>query len=186
MAVVTQSNPRLRKKRSGIEPRARPSRWLFEVEGGHGRRTLWTRWRIEDTRPSIVDPSSASSTPPTGLTGPLRKKIVPCNNRTRIGRARSRRPGRPTTLTSGRTDPIQCIEILLLGHSGREKRHRPCQRGDIVFPIVDMIGDVSLKTIGLAANPSTCRILHMEYKINVETVENQRKQNTTMVLLMAT
>ena len=30
-------------------------RWLFEVEGGHGR-TLWTRRRIEDTRPSIVDP----------------------------------------------------------------------------------------------------------------------------------
>ena len=26
--------------------------------------------------------------------------------RTRIGRARSRRPGRPTTLTAGRTDPI--------------------------------------------------------------------------------
>ena len=30
---------------------------MFEVEGGHGR-TLWTRRRIEDTRPSIVDPVS--------------------------------------------------------------------------------------------------------------------------------
>ena len=32
-------------------------RWLFEVEGGHGL-TLWTHRRIEDTRPSIVDPVS--------------------------------------------------------------------------------------------------------------------------------
>ena len=30
---------------------------MFEVEGGHGW-TLWTRRRIEDTRPSIVDPVS--------------------------------------------------------------------------------------------------------------------------------
>ena len=30
---------------------------LFEVEGDHGL-TLWTRRRIEDTRPSIVDPVS--------------------------------------------------------------------------------------------------------------------------------
>ena len=28
---------------------------MFEVERGHGR-TLWTRRRIEDTPPSIVDP----------------------------------------------------------------------------------------------------------------------------------
>ena len=32
-------------------------RWLFEVEGGHGR-TLRTRRRIEDTRPSGADPVS--------------------------------------------------------------------------------------------------------------------------------
>ena len=33
-------------------------RWLFEIEGGHGR-TQWIRRRIiEDTRPSIVDPVS--------------------------------------------------------------------------------------------------------------------------------
>ena len=36
-------------------------RWLFEVEGGHRRtlRTLRTRRRIEDTRPSDVDPVNA-------------------------------------------------------------------------------------------------------------------------------
>ena len=67
---------------------------------------------------------------------------------TRIGRARSRRPGCPTTLTAG---PILFIdiEILLLGHSGREKRRRPCQGGAIICPIVDIIGEASLRTIGL-------------------------------------
>ena len=44
-----------------------------------------------------------------------------------------------------------CIDILLLGHSGHEKRRRPCQGGGIVFPIVDIIGEASLRTIGLPA-----------------------------------
>ena len=49
-------------------------RWLFEVEGGHVR-TQWTRRRIEDTRPSIVDPVSVldAAHGRTGLTGSLRK-----------------------------------------------------------------------------------------------------------------
>jgi len=47
----------------GTGSRARPSRRIVdrrcidEVEGGHGR-TLWTRRRIDDTRPRIVDPVS--------------------------------------------------------------------------------------------------------------------------------
>ena len=37
----------------------RGHRWLFEVEGGHGQTRLRTRRRIEDTRPSGVDPVNA-------------------------------------------------------------------------------------------------------------------------------
>ena len=54
-------------KLSVIKTRARPSRRIVDrrcingclrpKEAGHGR-TLWTRRRIEDTRPSIVDPVS--------------------------------------------------------------------------------------------------------------------------------
>ena len=34
-------------------------------------------------------------------------------------------------------------------HSGREKRRRPCQGGDLIYPIVNIIGETSLSTIGL-------------------------------------
>ena len=44
---------------------------------------------------------------------------------------------------------VEAIELLLLGHSGREKRRRPCQGGDNEGPIIDTIGEASLRTIGL-------------------------------------
>ena len=51
---------------------------------------------------------------------------------------------------NGRPDrSYSCIEILLLGHSGREKQRGPRQGGDIVCPIVDIIGEAALRTIGL-------------------------------------
>ena len=46
---------------------------MFEVEGGHGQ-TLRTRRRIEDTRPSGVDPVNAPHVARGSQRGSLRKK----------------------------------------------------------------------------------------------------------------
>ena len=46
---------------------------------------------------------------------------------------------------------VEAIELLLLGHSGREKRRRPCQGGDIVCPIVDSLAVPDLRKHGAVA-----------------------------------
>ena len=46
---------------------------------------------------------------------------------------------------------VEAIELLLLGHSGREKRRRPCQGGDIVCPIVDSLAVPDLGKHGAVA-----------------------------------
>ena len=49
---------------------------------------------------------------------------------------------------------VEAIELLLLGHSGRERRRRPCQGGDIVSPIVDSLAVPDLGS-PVAANAIT-------------------------------
>ena len=46
---------------------------------------------------------------------------------------------------------VEAIELLLLGHSGREKRRRPCQGDDIVCPIVDSLAVPDLGKHGAVA-----------------------------------
>ena len=46
---------------------------------------------------------------------------------------------------------FDAIDILLLGHSGREKRCRPCQGGDIMRPIVDSLAVPDLGKHGAVA-----------------------------------
>ena len=63
---------------SGVRPgRLFEGCWLFEAEGRHGQ-TLWTRRRIEDTRPSALTPP----TPQTSHAGHRlshRKKSISCS-----------------------------------------------------------------------------------------------------------
>ena len=46
---------------------------------------------------------------------------------------------------------VEAIELLLLGHSGREKRRRPCQGGDIICPIIDSLAVSDLGKHGAVA-----------------------------------